>query len=45
MRPGLTRAHPYDPNAYLNVYEEGWEKRLGQKPAKAAAQAKRKRSH
>ena len=23
-------AHPYDPNAYLNVYAEGWEKRLGQ---------------
>ena len=22
-------AHPYDPNAYLNVYEEGWERRLG----------------
>ena len=23
-------AHPYDPNAYLNVFQEGWEKRLGQ---------------
>jgi galactonate dehydratase len=22
-------AHPYDPNAYLNVYRDGWEKRLG----------------
>ena len=37
-RPGLgidlnldvIRAHPYDPNAYLNVHVEGWEKRLGQ---------------
>jgi galactonate dehydratase len=24
------RAHPYDPNAYLNVHAEGWEMRLGQ---------------
>ena len=24
-------AHPYDPNAYLNIFEEGWEMRLGQK--------------
>ncbi len=23
-------AHPYDPAAYLNIYKEGWEKRLGQ---------------
>ena len=23
------KAHPYDPQAYLNVYAEGWEKRLG----------------
>ena len=22
-------AHPYDPDAYLNIFEEGWEKRLG----------------
>src|SRR3569623_3047652 len=37
-RPGLgielnldvIRAHPYDPEAYLNVHAEGWEKRLGQ---------------
>ena len=21
--------HPYDPDAYLNVHAEGWEKRLG----------------
>lgn len=25
----MARAHPYDPNAYLNIYQEGWEKRLG----------------
>jgi len=24
-------AHPYDPKAYLNVHQPGWEKRLGQK--------------
>jgi galactonate dehydratase len=29
----VARAHPYDPNAYLNVYAEGWERRLGQKGA------------
>lgn len=23
------RAHPYDPDAYLNVHEKGWERRLG----------------
>ena len=23
-------AHPYDPQAYLNVHAEGWERRLGQ---------------
>jgi galactonate dehydratase len=22
-------AHPYDPKAYLNIFEEGWEKRIG----------------
>ena len=26
----VARAHPYDPKAYLNIYQEGWEKRLGQ---------------
>jgi galactonate dehydratase len=26
----VIRAHPYDPNAYLNVHAEGWERRLGQ---------------
>ncbi len=23
--------HPYNPDSYLNIYKEGWEKRLGQK--------------
>jgi len=23
------KAHPYDPNAYLNVHAQGWERRLG----------------
>jgi galactonate dehydratase len=22
--------HPYDPNSYLNIHKDGWEKRLGQ---------------
>ena len=26
---GAIKEHPYDPNAYLNVHAEGWEKRLG----------------
>lgn len=25
----VARAHPYDPKAYLNIFAEGWEKRLG----------------
>ena len=25
----VAREHPYDPKAYLNIFEEGWEKRLG----------------
>ena len=25
----VARAHPYDPAAYLNIFEDGWEKRLG----------------
>ena len=28
----VARAHPYDPQAYLNIYQDGWEKRLGQSP-------------
>ena len=27
----VAREHPYDPKAYLNVHQPGWEKRLGQK--------------
>jgi galactonate dehydratase len=27
---GEIRRHPYDPKAYLNVHQVGWEKRLGQ---------------
>lgn len=26
----VARAHPYDPKAYLNIFQTGWEKRLGQ---------------
>jgi galactonate dehydratase len=26
----VAKLHPYDPHAYLNVHESGWEKRLGQ---------------
>ncbi|MBL8154020.1 MAG: mandelate racemase/muconate lactonizing enzyme family protein [Anaerolineae bacterium] len=29
----VASAHPYDLNAYLNIYQEGWEKRLGQSAA------------
>ena len=25
----VARAHPYDPNAYLSIFTEGWEKRIG----------------
>ena len=25
----VAREHPYDPKAYLNIFEEGWEMRLG----------------
>ena len=28
----IARAHPYDPQSYLNIFEEGWEKRLGTRP-------------
>ena len=42
-RPGLgidlnlevIKAHPYDPEAYLNVHAEGWERRLGQRGDRA----------
>jgi galactonate dehydratase len=29
----VARAHPYDPRAYLNIFEPGWEKRLGDRGA------------
>ena len=29
----VAAAHPYDQNAYLNVWAEGWERRLGSKGA------------
>jgi galactonate dehydratase len=25
----VARAHPYDPRAYLNIFQDGWERRLG----------------
>jgi galactonate dehydratase len=25
----IAREHPYDPHAYLNIFQPGWEKRLG----------------
>ena len=33
--------HPYDPKAYLNIFEEGWEKRLGTRRAKGARRVRR----
>ncbi len=33
----VARAHPYDPKAYLNIYQNGWEKRLGQTTETPAA--------
>jgi galactonate dehydratase len=32
----VARAHPYDPAAYLNVFAEGWERRLGREGAARA---------
>ena len=32
----VAAAHPYDPDAYLNVFAEGWERRLGRKGAARA---------
>ena len=31
----VARAHPYDPDAFLNIFEEGWEQRLGSRKAPA----------
>ncbi|MBV9701846.1 MAG: mandelate racemase/muconate lactonizing enzyme family protein, partial [Methylobacteriaceae bacterium] len=25
----VAKAHPYDPHAYLNIHEKGWERRIG----------------
>ena len=36
--PEVAREHPYDPNAYLNVHKEGWEKRVGQRGPEEAMQ-------
>ncbi len=33
----VAAAHPYNQNAYLNIYNEGWEKRLGQSRSLAVA--------
>ena len=38
----VVRDHPYDPHAYLNVYAEGWEKRLGTTAAKKSAPRRKK---
>ena len=27
------REHPYDPRAFLNIHETGWEKRIGSRGA------------
>jgi galactonate dehydratase len=37
----VARAHPYDPKAYLNIFEEGWEKRLGTERAKPSKAGKK----
>jgi len=31
--------HPYDPHAYLNIFEPGWERRIGQVPRAASGQS------
>lgn len=31
LNADIALAHPYDPNAYLNVHEAGWERRLGKR--------------
>ncbi len=40
----VARAHPYDPKAYLNVHQEGWEKRLGQVAAGGQAKSSPERA-
>ncbi len=39
----VAREHPYDPKAYLNVFAEGWEKRLGRTEQPAAPAPKRRK--
>ena len=34
----VAAAHPYDENAYLNVWAEGWERRLGRKERRMRAE-------
>ena len=36
----VVRAHPYDPKAYLNIFQSGWEKRLGQQPPMSPSESK-----
>ncbi len=43
VNDAVAREHPYNPSAYLNVHQEGWEKRLGQgDPGAGKKAAKRK---
>ncbi len=43
INDAVAREHPYNPSAYLNVHQEGWEKRLGQgDPGAGKKAAKRK---
>ena len=35
----VARAHPYDPEAYLNIFAPGWEKRLGARAGAGGATA------
>ncbi len=34
------KAHPFDPHAYLNIFAEGWERRLGRSAKSTAAKRK-----
>ena len=31
LNDAVALAHPYDPDAYLDVHTEGWERRLGKR--------------
>jgi galactonate dehydratase len=37
LNVAVARDHPYDPKAYLNIFQEGWEKRLGTDHARTHA--------